>query len=297
MKNIIIILIVLILVVLGGYFWMQDSNDAVVPNDDLVNGTTTPNVNELPVDKTKTVLGTSVEGRNITAYQFGEGNKEVLFVGGIHGGYEWNTVLVAYEFMDWLKANPEAIPANLKVTVVPVMNPDGLNKTVGTAERFTKADVPATQAETVSGRFNANNVDLNRNFDCDWQATGKWQNTNVSGGTGAFSEPESLAIKNYVDANNPVGAVVWYSSAGGVFSSNCHNGVSAETLNLTNDFAKASGYPAYKEFNFYEITGDMVNWLAKENIPAISVLLTDHQNTEWSKNEAGIKAVFSHFAE
>jgi hypothetical protein len=88
---------------------------------------------------------------------------------------------------------------------------------------------------------------------------------------------------------------VWYSSAGGVFASNCHNGILPETLTLTNTFAKASGYPAYNDFNFYEITGDMVNWLAKEEIPAISVLLTNHTDTEWTKNKAGIEAVLKQY--
>jgi murein tripeptide amidase MpaA len=64
----------------------------------------------------------------ITAYHYGTGDKEILFVGGIHGGYEWNTALVAYQLMDYLKANPNVIPKNVKVTVIPVLNPDGLIK-------------------------------------------------------------------------------------------------------------------------------------------------------------------------
>jgi hypothetical protein len=90
--------------------------------------------------------------------------------------------------------------------------------------------------------------------------------------------------------------VVWYSAAGGVFASNCHNGVMPETLAITNVFAAASGYQAYKEFNFYTITGDMVNWLAKKNIPGISVLLTTHEDVEWSKNRAGIEALLEYYA-
>ncbi|MEK7062749.1 MAG: hypothetical protein AAB946_01805 [Patescibacteria group bacterium] len=65
---------------------------------------------------------------------------------------------------------------------------------------------------------------------------------------------------------------------------------------IANIYGKASGYKVYKSFNFYEITGDMVNWFAKMNIPAISVLLTDHTNTEWTKNEAGIKALLNNYA-
>jgi len=259
--------------------------------------TTTEKVVQKPiVDTTKTVLGTSVQKRDITAYHFGTGAKEVLFVGGIHGGYEWNTALVAYELMDYLTSNPKTIPENVKVTVIPVLNPDGLKKVTGKDGRFTKADVSTSDNVVISGRFNANNVDLNRNFDCDWQAKGVWMTETVSGGKKAFSEVESTAFKNYVETHNLAGVVVWYSSAGGVFSSSCHNGVLPETKTLTSTYAKASGYPAYESFDFYKITGDMPNWLAKKNIPAISVLLTTHQDTEWTKNLAGVKAVLNYYA-
>ncbi len=297
-KTIIAITIILALAFLGAgaYFFVKDRPD-VKKQDTVVVTTPTDNEPAVTKDTSKTVIGKSVEKRDIVAYHFGLGTTtEILFIGGIHGGYEWNTSLVAYELMDYLKQNPAVVPTNLKVTVIPVLNPDGLYKTVGTTTRFVASDVKAPEAIQVAGRFNANNVDLNRNFDCDWQATGKWQNKSVSGGTQAFSEPESQAIKNYVEGNKPTAVVVWYSSAGGVFASSCHNGVSAETNTLTKKYADASTYPAYQSFNFYEITGDMVNWLAKNNIPAISVLLTNHTSTEWDKNKAGIEALFKYYA-
>ena len=245
----------------------------------------------------ETILGTSVENRDITAYHFGEGEKEVLFVGGIHGGYSWNTVLLAYELMEYLEQNPKSIPEGVRVSIIPVLNPDGLNKTVGTAGKFSLTSVPQIQADTVAGRFNAHTVDLNRNFDCDWQTKGTWQDKEVSGGSAPFSEPESLAFKQYIESHKPVAVIVWYSSLGGVFASNCHNGILPETSALTTLYADASGYQAYENFDFYEITGDVVNWLAKNNIPAISVLLTTHTDTEWNMNLGAIEAVLNHYAE
>ena len=248
-------------------------------------------------DGAASAIGASVQGLPINAYHYGTGTTtELLFVGGIHGGYEWNTALVAYQLMDYLKANPSVIPANVRVTVIPVMNPDGLNEVVGTTTgNFTQADVSTSQATVVSGRFNGNNVDLNRNFDCDWQASGKWQSATVSGGSSAFSEPESQAIKNYVETNKPTAVVVWYSAAGGVYASNCHNGILPVTDALTKAYAKASGYPGNESFDFYATTGDMTNWLAKIGTPAISVLLTNHTDIEWSKNLAGIQALFTYY--
>lgn len=292
-------LIIIILIVAGVYFITKDTADTVPQDVATTTQQTTDDTQQTVTeeDKTETVIGQSVEGRDITAYHYGDGDTEVLFVGGMHGGYSWNTALVAYEAMDYFAANEDALPDNVKVTVIPVLNPDGLNKVVGTAERFSPSDVPASAEATIPGRFNANNVDLNRNFACDWQATGTWQSTTVSGGSAAFSEPESLAIKNYIESANPAAVVVWYASAGGVYASNCHNGVLPETNTLTALYAKASGYPAHQSFDFYEITGDMTNWLAQEGVPAISVLLTNHSDTEWSKNEAGIKALLDYYAQ
>ncbi|MEN9405669.1 MAG: hypothetical protein RLY47_628 [Candidatus Parcubacteria bacterium] len=295
MKTTIIALIVIVLIGLGLYFVSTKMADAPVDQATTTVSTTTTTTTTEVTEETS--IGMSKEGREIPVYHYGEGDKEVVFVGGIHGGYEWNTVLLSYELMDYLEANGDEIPDGVKVTVIPVLNPDGLNKVVGTSGRFTKADVPTSESATVPGRFNANNVDLNRNFDCDWQASGTWQDKTVSGGTAAFSEVESQAMRDYVQENDPEAVVVYYSAAGGVYASNCHDGVLPETLKLTNTYASASGYPASEEFDFYEITGDMVNWLAKEKVPAISVLLTDHTNTEWDKNWKGIEAVLKSIAD
>lgn len=249
------------------------------------------------IDETKTIIGTSAQGNPLTAFHFGTGEDELLFIGGIHGGYSWNTALVAYELIDYLAANEETIPANIKVTVIPVLNPDGLAAVVGTTSRFAAAAVPRDQEDTIKGRFNGNTVDLNRNFDCEWQESSLWQNTTVSGGSAPFSEPETAAVRDYVSTNEIAGAVVWYSAAGGVYASNCKDGVLTTTKDLTALYAEAAGYPAKSEFNFYEVTGDMVNWFAKERIPAISVLLTTHSDPEWTKNQAGVTALLEYYTE
>ncbi len=298
MKNVIIVLVVIVIGV-GAYYYLN----SLVLKDSAsgVTASTTVKIDDKatttkPIDKTKTIIGKSVEGRDIVAYHFGEGANEVIFVGGIHGGYAWNTALLGFKAVDYLKANPSVIPSNVKVTVIPVLNPDGLNKVAGTSSVFVVSDVSDSQSVLASGRYNANEVDLNRNFACDWQTSAKWQNKTVSGGTAAFSEPESLAIKNYIEASQPKAVVAWYSAAGGVYSSNCHNGILATTTALTSVYSKASTYPAFQDFDFYETTGDMTNWLAKINIPAISILLTTHTSIEWDKNKAGIEAVLKYIA-
>lgn len=307
MRSLVIIIIALLLIAGGVYLFTQtdtisfgpgaEENVGAAAGADGDEQATTTNETTSDERGPESVIGQSVEGRDITAYHFGAGDEELLFVGGIHGGYEWNTVLLAYELVDYLEENPDAVPENLTVTVVPVLNPDGLHETTGEVGRFARSDVPSAQEETIPGRFNANNVDLNRNFDCSWEETGTWRSRDVSGGDAPFSEPESAAIRDYVADSNIVGAVVYYSAAGGVFAAECdESGVMTETSELTNTYAAASGYRAYEEFDFYAITGDMVNWLARENIPAISVLLTDHESVEWSRNKDGVEAVLEYYA-
>ena len=291
--------ILLILLVVGGVYWYLRMKPTVPQVQQQATSTSATSSQEVtPAPSTSTMsIGKSVEGRDILAYSYGTGPKKLLFVGGIHGGYEWNTVLVANQLIDYLSAHSEAVPAGLTVTVIPVLNPDGLSKVVASSTDFSVADVASSETLQISGRYNANGVDLNRNFDCEWSAKGTWQNTTVSGGSAAFSEPESAAFKHYIETTTPDAVVAWYSSAGGVYSSNCHSGVLPATAALTALYAQASGYPPHEVFDYYEITGDMVNWLAEQKIPAISVLLSNHTDTEWDKNLAGIKALLQSYAQ
>lgn len=315
-KSNIIITIVVLLVVIGGAFYLERGSQppADTPMDDDMTqqdktGTSVPPAttqDELPAttsdqsdadtdDRTATVIGTSAGGHDITAYRFGDGDTHLMFVAGLHGGYDWNTIKLADRMVNWFNDNPSVIPDNVSVTVIPNLNPDGLETTVGTTSlAFSRADVADN---TIPGRFNANDVDLNRNFDCNWQSQGTWRDRTVDAGSQPFSEPETQALRDYVQNNQPDAVVAYYAAAGGVYTSSCNGQVMSETTELMNTYAQASGYPAEGEFTAYEVTGDMVDWVAKQGIPGISVLLSDHQNIEWEKNKAGIQRVFDTYSQ
>ncbi len=250
---------------------------------------------EEPLYPTTQTIGTSVEGRAITAYSYGNGPHKLVFVGGIHGGYEWNSVYLAYDLMDYLKANPIAVPNTETITVIPNMNPDGVFKVTGVEGRFTVENVSDDTATLAAGRFNAHEVDLNRNFDCHWQPTGTWQSRTVSAGTAAFSEPEAKAMHDYLLSVRPDAAVFWHSQSNAVYASDCGAGISTSTATLVNTYATASGYPKANTFTAYPVTGDVTDWLASVGIPAISVELSTHMSAEWVKNLAGINALIHLF--
>ncbi len=254
-----------------------------------------------PVPETKTrvvvsperTIGASVEGRPIKAYTYGSGPTRLLFVGGMHGGYEWNSVLLAYRFMDYLDTNPGEIPLNLSITVIPELNIDGVYTVTQKEGRFNITDVSTDTSVERAGRFNAHGVDLNRNFDCKWQPKSTWQSKTVSAGSAPFSEPEAQALKNFVLAEHPAGVVFWHSQANAVYASECEHGILAGTRALMGAYAHAAGYPAVDSFDAYAVTGDSEGWLASIGIPAVTVELKTHETVEWEKNLAGIKATLA----
>lgn len=137
-------------------------------------------------------LGTSVEGRPIWAFHLhpeGEVERKVLVFGGIHA-LEWIGVEVATELLLESMAAP---PEGVRLTVIPLLNPDGRAKV--------EADLAA--GETRYRRGNAKNVDLNRDFDVHrdaraiWKAIlpGYYSNTGEQG----LSQPESQALDALVD--------------------------------------------------------------------------------------------------
>jgi predicted deacylase len=267
------------------------------------------------------VIGRSVEGRPIEAFTFGEGDTHLLLVGGMHGGYEWNSVLLAWTVKDWLAGNPGEIPPGLKVTVIPSLNPDGVFAVVGKEGRFTALEAiagaarksllqPAAAAAaqgaaagpdgvpwtgSARGRFNARGVDLNRNFGCAWQREAGWSGRAVSAGPAPFSEPESAALRDFVRQHRPDAAVFWHSQAGAVFAAQCGAGLMLETLALMQTYAEAAGYRRARAFGSYETTGDAESWLATLRIPAITVELLTRDSIEWPRNLAALKALFAFY--
>ena len=238
-------------------------------------------------------IGSSVEGRSIDAYTYGAGDMTLVFVGGIHGGYEWNSVMLAYELIDHLETYPEVLAPNLKVVVIPSANPDGLYTVVEKEGRFTRADVIA--GDHSSGRFNANGVDLNRNFDCKWQPQATWRGNTVGAGTAAFSEPEARALRDFFQEERPAAAIFFHSQANAVYASECEAGILPETMAVMNTYANAAGYSAVSSFDAYPVTGDIEGWLASIGIPAITVELASHETVEWERNWRGVTALLERY--
>lgn len=236
-------------------------------------------------------IGFSAGGRPIESYRFGFGSDVVIMVGGIHGGYEWNTILLAYEMIDHFLANPEQIPSNVSLYIIPSANPDGQFAVTGVDGRFTPEDVAA---DTEPGRFNANQVDLNRNWSCGWQQEALWGNRVVSGGTSPFSEPETQALRALFLREKPVAALFWHSKADGLYVGSC-NETYRPSRDIADVYGRAAGYEVFETFTAYPVSGDASDWLASQNIPSFTVELATHSRTDFSQNLDGVLALLGFY--
>jgi len=236
-------------------------------------------------------VGQSFNGLPITSYRFGTGEIDIVLIGAIHGGYEWNTSLLAYETIDYFLANPEMLPPSITLHIIPAANPDGLYAVTNKVGRFTAGEVIS---DTVPGRFNGRSVDLNRNWDCQWSPTSTWRDTPVSGGEYPFSEPENQALRDFILAIDPAMVLFWHSAADGVFAAGCSE-THAPSYQLATIYGLAAGYPIYEQFYHYPITGDAGDWLAAQDIPTISVELETHESLDWEQNLAGLLALLDHY--
>lgn len=238
-------------------------------------------------------LGFSSQGYPLEGWQVGEGSRHIILVGGIHGGYEWNTVLLAYELLDYYTAWPAEIPTNITLTIIPVANPDGLMRVTGSPGRFS-AD--AVSEPTAPGRFNGRNVDLNRNWDCAWSPQAQWRDQLVSGGEAPFSEPETAALRDFIVATRPAVVVFWHSAARGVYLAQCDGVQAAATRPLAEVYATAADYALNAVFAAYPITGDASDYLNGLGIPAFTVELTTHEVIEFDRNLAAVQALLARLA-
>jgi len=265
--------------------------ETAVPLSTKVPPTPLPTATFAAFGITQTV-GFSAQGRPIVNYRFGYGTQQIVLVGGIHGGYEWNSIVMAYQAIDHFLTHPEQIPANVTLHIIPSANPDGQYLATNTNGRFTATDVLPNPED---GRFNGNQVDLNRNWDCNWQPVATWGEQDVSGGDYPFSEPETQALRRFFLGQQVDVVIFYHSKADGVYAGGCDQ-VYAPSLELATLYGEASGYPVYEQFTHYQVTGDASDWLGVQGIPSFTVELRTRNGIDWPENLDGILAMLGYYA-
>lgn len=154
-------------------------------------------------------IGKSIEGRDIPAVVIKSGNpaKKVWLSGGQHAR-EWvapsTTLFLLSQLLNGYgkNANATAMLNKASFVIVPLVNPDGYVFTWSTNRLWRK-----NRRHNADGTYG---VDLNRNWDDHWCASGasKIPADDTYCGPSAFSEPESKATAAYITANLPFSAAI-----------------------------------------------------------------------------------------
>ncbi|MBP8948981.1 MAG: protein kinase [Candidatus Promineofilum sp.] len=236
--------------------------------------TPTPPPDEGAPELVEETIGFSAGGLPIRLYTLGDGPRVVALVGGIHAGFAPAGVTVVERAMAHFQQNPDEIPDGVALHFIPNSNPDG---------DFAPGEV--------AGRFNANGVDLNRNFGCDWSSDSTTTSgTPLNEGSAPFSEPETVALRDYFTATRPEVVIFYEARAnnGLVTPGECDNSI-GDTGKFAVAYATASGY-VYKITD--PVNGDASNWLISQGIPAFFVLLPEYSDLsegDWQDNLGGIR--------
>lgn len=221
---------------------------------------------------TEFTFGTSVEGRDLRGYRIGTGTKILLLVGAIHGGFEANSA----ELIDLLAAHfrdtPSDILPDITLLLIPALNPDGLSR-----------------GRVLEGRFNANSVDLNRNWACGWSPVAYFRDQTVSAGSSAFSEPETQALSALIQQVQPSAVLFYHAAASGVYSGDCGGDFGSGGLSET--YGRAAEYDFGGDFSAYPVTGTAPAWVNSLGIPSADVELASSTDPEFERNLRGVMAV------
>ncbi|HET6351752.1 MAG TPA: DUF2817 domain-containing protein [Coriobacteriia bacterium] len=219
------------------------ADDAPPPADPSTPTSTTPTPTVEPTatpSPQTVVVGRSVRGRAITLVRFGQGERRILVIGGLHGNEAGAPV--ARAFAAYLSANPSAIPTGTEIDVLAVANPDGYAKRT---------------------RGNANRIDLNRNFASrDWRRLhfGK-----LTSGKHAGSQPETKAVSRLLERGYL--RVVSLHSKGGFTDGGGRGGVT-----LARKVAKAAGIKRVKMSRFGRYPGSLGSY-CPERYPAAAYVV------------------------
>ncbi|XGW20637.1 hypothetical protein V3C99_003985 [Haemonchus contortus] len=169
-------------------------------------------------------IGESHENRSllvikISGHRSAIGKKVSMWIdGGIHAR-EWiapaTAMYIVRELVNGYDSDPsiQKILDHVDFYILPVMNPDGYEYSRLKNRMWRKNRRPATCKRQHFHTICCVGVDLNRNFDWFWSSSGSSMDPchETYHGPSAFSEPETIAVRDYLEANKPEAFITLHS--------------------------------------------------------------------------------------
>ncbi len=208
-------------------------------------------------------FGSSITGRPIKVFGFGDGTLPVLLLGGVHGDEPEGFILVE-RLLEQFRTGQAAPPAGVRLFVCPRLNPDGCS---------------------VNRRTNERNVDLNRNLPTkDWD--GAFKNVRYFPGSAPGSEPESQATLEMIERLAPAAIFSMHSYEHAMVNFNGECEDLARAMSALNRLPPKGdiGYPTPGSLGTY------AGW--ERNIPTITLEILRDQPADavWEQHREALLA-------
>jgi len=209
--------------------------------------------------------GRSQLGNPLYAYSFGSGAETVFVVAAIHGN-ERSSALLAADLVNDLVDNPNDIPPDKKIVIIPIANPDGYQR---------------------KWRANYGGIDVNRNFgSSDWRRRTGGPGGSSAGGRRAFSEKESAALKNIFVAEG-LDTLIALHARGNLVNPEAHD----LSKLLAQLIAEKAGLRYLEQWGYYQVTGTMTLWTVEQfSAPSVTWELSSYTDPQWERNKDALLA-------
>ena len=219
-------------------------------------------------------IGTSVQGRAIPGLKLGYPSRDgrvkpaAAFLGAHHAREHLSTevpLLLARWIVEHAsEARVKRLLETRDIYFLPVINPDGVEYDIATGSyRWQRKNLK----DNGDGSFG---VDLNRNYDFRFGGEGAsgWPGSDTYHGPSAFSEPETQAVRSFVEALPNLKTMVSYHTFselvmypwGGADEPISDGRALAVFKAMAGRMAGWTGYRAMQSSELYVATGDTCDW-------------------------------------
>lgn len=201
-------------------------------------------------------IGTSVMGKDIECIKMGEGDKK-LFLSGAYHGLEYITSAFLVKFISNYTAalltdtpicgyDAKKLYDSVTLYIVPMVNPDGVDIAVNGLDitnEFHRRLISMVGIHSFNNVWQANvrGVDINHNFDANWEITVDKPSPTRYGGAGAESEPETRAVTDFV-RKEQFDMLLAFHSQGREIYYDFDGMVGRRSLEIAQKMAEESGY-------------------------------------------------------
>lgn len=242
-------------------------------------------------------IGKTLEGRDIWAVRISgdlthaDNLPATIFMGGHHArehlSIELPIYYIEYLLTEYQKGNPrvQRLVNSRDIHFVPMVNPDGAEYDIasGSYKSWRK-----NRARNSGGTYG---VDLNRNYAYGWGGGGASTspNSETFRGPNAFSEPETQAIKKYVESHENITVLLSFHTYsqlilypwGHVYDSIANTRDKQVHEVMAKKMSEWNGYTPQQSSELYIASGDTTDWSYGEHKIVSFTFELDPGNSGW----------------